>query len=540
MTTAANEPAHFELGYADTLQYYAKAMVMAAEQGQAALDDVKRKLGQSDLFFLLVFILKRPDVNHPWLFERCREVQREPDGCLDLWARYHFKSTIITFGLTILDIINDPEITIGIFSHTKAIAREFLTQIKSEMEKNENLHLLWPDVFWADPAREAPRWSRDSGIIVKRQTNPKEATVEGHGLVDGQPTGRHFKLRIYDDVVTMESVATAEQIVKTTEAWRMSSNLGTLEGGRVRYIGTRYHMFDTYRTMMDDEVVKVRLHPLTKDGTEYGEPVLMTRERMLFVRKEQGPYKYASQMLLNPTADKAMGFRREWLAHADVDYHAAMRSLWRFIIVDPAGSKQRKNNDYTTFWVIGHGLDEKYRVLDMRRDRLNLSGRAKTLIDLHKKWKPSLVAYEEYGIQADIEHIQYVQQQLLYEFHITPVGGAIPKPIRIMRLIPYFENGWKEGDGESKSRIILPTSCLQTDYQGQMHDLVKDFIEQEYTAFPVLSHDDMLDGLARIYDLEEMKLIEKPSVVTAPEINHRIGHGLKNLGKTGADSWLTA
>jgi hypothetical protein len=31
---------------------------------------------------------------------------------------------------------------------------------------------------------------------------------------------------------------------------------------------------------------------------------------------------------------------------------------------------------------------------------------------------------------------------------------------------------------------------------------VQDFVKQEYRAFPVASHDDMLDALARIFDDE--------------------------------------
>jgi hypothetical protein len=37
---------------------------------------------------------------------------------------------------------------------------------------------LYADVLWDKPTRDAPKWSRDQGIVVKRKSNPKEATVE--------------------------------------------------------------------------------------------------------------------------------------------------------------------------------------------------------------------------------------------------------------------------------------------------------------------------------------------------------------------------
>jgi hypothetical protein len=141
-----------------------------------------------------------------------------PDGYLDLWAREHWKSSIITFALTIQDILRDPEVTVGIFSHTRPIAKAFLRQIKQEFERNERLKRWFPDVLWADPRNDSPKWSEDEGITVKRKGNPKEATVEAWGLVDGQPTSKHFSKLVYDDVVTRESVTTPEMMAKTTDA----------------------------------------------------------------------------------------------------------------------------------------------------------------------------------------------------------------------------------------------------------------------------------------------------------------------------------
>ncbi len=143
-----------------------------------------RWLATVDRYYLLVKILHRTDVWHPWLYARCREVEAHPDNHLDLWAREHYKSTLITFAWVIQEILKNPSITVGIFSHTKPIAKAFLAQIKREFEVNQLLKGLFPDVLWADPTKEAPTWALDSGLIVKRPGNPKECTVEAHGLVD--------------------------------------------------------------------------------------------------------------------------------------------------------------------------------------------------------------------------------------------------------------------------------------------------------------------------------------------------------------------
>jgi hypothetical protein len=100
--------------------------------------------------------LSRQDAGHPWLFDRCREVERDPDGYIDLWARFRYKSTIITFADAIREVLCNPEITIAIFSVVKPIAQAFLAQIKGEFETNELLKWVYPDVLYCNPRTLGP------------------------------------------------------------------------------------------------------------------------------------------------------------------------------------------------------------------------------------------------------------------------------------------------------------------------------------------------------------------------------------------------
>ena len=464
---------------------YSRILSGCAALGAEHLKAAKRKLAREDLFFLLVYVLGRVDINRDWLFERCCEVQAKPDGHLDLWAREHYKSTIITYGKTIQDILIDPNVTIGIFSHTRPIAKGFLRQIKREFEGNQTLRALFDDVIWDNPQKDAPKWSEDDGIILIRSQNPKEATVEAWGLVDGMPTGKHFAELIYDDVVTEKSVTGPEMIKKTTDAWALSLNLGA-HGGLRRCIGTRYHFNDTYRTMIDRGSVIPRIHPATHNGKMDGDPVFLTLESLMEKRGDQGPYIFGCQMLQDPVADKAQGFDRDWVARwpgKDFDW------MNIYILVDPASEKKR-GSDYTTMQVIGLGEDSNYYWIDGIRDRLNLTERGAALMRLHRQYRPFGVGYEKYGIQADIEYIETIQGRENYRFSITPLGGSMPKADRIRRLVPVMETG----------RWYMPAKCAYRSVNdGEMVDVVHEFM-MELEGFPVGSHDDLLDGAARVLD----------------------------------------
>jgi len=467
-----------------------------------------RQLAREDLFFLVLVVFKRLDIDNDWLYERCREVEANPDGYLDLWAREHYKSTIITYALTIQDILKNPEETIGIFSHTKPIAKSFLSQIKRELEANEFLQDLFPEILYKKPQTESPCWSEDKGLIVKRVTNPNACTLESWGLVDGQPTSRHFSIMVYDDVVTLESVTTPEQIEKVTNAWAMSSNL---EGSncRKRHIGTRYHANDTYRTIMERKSAIPRIHAATFSGSYPGQPVLLSPENLDRKRADQGPYIFSCQMLQDPMQDSAMGFKEEWLM-----YYNELKnfSKWNYYIICDPASEKKKTSDYSVLSVIGLASDKNYYLVDGIRDRINLTERTKALFKFVRKWKPTMVGYEKYGMQSDIEHIRYVQEQEGYRFNIIELGGMMPKNDRIRRLVPIYE----------QHRFFMPHRLVFTTAEGKIADFIHEFKNHEYLSFPVCVHDDMLDCMSRILDPDLMAVFPKEDGSFLATINMQI------------------
>jgi hypothetical protein len=542
------------------LALWDQVRIAGEREGPEAMRHYAALLGRSDLFLLLFGLLRRPDVDHPWIFARTREIQQAPDGYLDLWFRGGYKSTLITFGLTIQNILNDPEISVGIFSHTRPIAKGFLSQIKREFEDNTLLKYVYSDLLWSNPQKEAPRWSEDGGLIVKRKSNPKEASLEAHGLIDGQPTSRHFSLRVYDDVVTRESVTSAEMIAKTTAAWELSLNLGT-SGGRVRTIGTRYSLADPYQTMLDRRAVIPRVYAATHNSRMDGRPVFHSEKEWNDMVRVSSRATIASQQLQNPMADSAAIFMAQWLK----SYQVRPRTLNVGIMCDPSLGRSA-TSDNTAFAVIGVASSGAKYLLDGACRRMSLSQRWLTLRGLYRRWSAMKgvqhvsVGFERYSMNSDLEYFQEQMEldhrkrmpgaHFVIEELSWPRDGTRSKIDRVSRLEPDFRNGrfflpslvlrdgkemvWRADDdpasktfgeieyfdgigltrlqmqavqGGSTDLISRAIVCRDPGQPGPReggarYDLTLKFLG-EYQFFPFATgHDDLLDACSRIYDLD--------------------------------------
>lgn len=454
---------------------------------ERALLRILRYWCREDLFFLLYFVLKL-DVHHSWLVDRIKEVQEENDRTLDLWPREHFKSTILTFGLNIREIVRNPEVRIGLFSHTRTIAKSFLRRIKHTFESSGTLKAVYPDILWQDPQRAAPKWSEDEGITVIRKGIYQEQSIEAWGLTDGMPTSKHFDILHYDDVVTRDSVTTPEQIAKTDECFNLSGKLGAsdlLSGkdGRRRVVGTVYHFNDLYMKLAKRGTWVVRKYPVQREDGSY---IFFTPEQAAEKRKEDGPYVWATQMMLDPREEGKQRFRYEWLQY----YDTTPTPVSKYLLVDPATSKKEKGSgsDYTVMWLWGVDSRGNRFWLDGIRERLSLTEKWDALKELLERHPDTIrVGYEKYGMQTDVEYFRVKMVEEAFYFPLQELGGAMKKEDRILRMVPWFENG----------KIWIPKTLY-----SRGRDLVQEFINEEYLFFPFASHDDFLDCASRIEDVE--------------------------------------
>jgi phage terminase large subunit-like protein len=467
-------------------------------------DDVmglRRYLAKNDLYYLLRYELStkyakdyaegKPLLDHDFLFERCREVQAEPNGFLDLWARYHFKTTIITFGLSMQTMICNPESTICILSQNNKEATKKLVQIKNELQTNHDFIELFNDIFMHD-FRKYELWSEEKGITINRKGNPREPSFSAYGLVDSQPTGAHFTHLVYDDVVVPQSVVSDISIRNTTEAWEVSLNL-SLYGGVKRYVGTRYHFNDTYQTIIEREVATVRRYPcyrLDDSGNLTGIPALYPDWYLQNERRGMGPYTWACQMLLDPVAESQQGFKAEWAKHYVRPPQEERPGRITYLIGDPAGVES-KDADDSAFVVLGVGADRKIRLLDAVYDKINMTRRWQKYKELHMKWRPLYSVYERLGKDTEVEYMRERMMLEGYVFNIIEVGGTQNKESRINRLVAPFENG----------DILLPQRLpYKREFDGREIDIVNTLVNVEMRGYPMTKSDHLLDAIARLYD----------------------------------------
>lgn len=442
-----------------------------------------------DLFAFEYFILNLP-VDDPFVLARTYDVQDRHNMTLDLWAREHWKSTILSYSLPIWKTINNPESRNVFFSYNKTLATKLVRRVKLTMEQNELLKKCWPDIFYENPKKESSKWSERDGCTVKRKGIYPEATFEGYGLVDLMPTGGHYTLRDYDDIVDPQTVINVENINKAEHAFRMSDNLG--ERGGIKYVvGTRYKYNDPYSRLILNGKWLVRTYPAEVDDEGKakfkGIPVFMTRTELDNKFDEQGEYIYFCQMLQSPRVGSKYNFKESYkktykkLPNGHLNY---------YIVVDSAKRKRfeskRDRSDYTVMWAFAVDSLRNWYMLDGVRDKLDLQQKWDALRKLSQDWAIATIGYEQYANMTDAEFMAIQQKEEGLFLEIIELKG-LSQDERIPELVPYYKKG----------KVLWPEDgIMYENVEGEVINLVDVFFNEEFFDWPSCSHDDMLSAHA--------------------------------------------
>lgn len=382
-------------------------------------------------------------------------------------------------------------------SHTGELAERFGRKVRNLVGGTEH-GKVFPQCKLSTDSAAAGRWDTTAG---------GEYFAAGVG---GSITGRRADLAIIDDPVKSREDADSETIREKQWAWWRDDLTTRLKpGAAVVLIMTRWHEDDLAGRLLKDledgksRVKIIRLPMLAQEndplGRQPGEPLWpewFTRQMIDQAQRE--PRTWSALYQQEPRPIGGGEFKIEWFSY----WKRQPAATNRVILVDPSSGRSKSRGDYTSMWVVGVGPDGNDYVLDGVRDRLNLTERTEALFALVRRYRPAAVGYEQYGLQADIEHIRIEQERQQYRFRIIELGGGVKKEDRIRRLIPSFQQG----------RTWMPASMIRRMSNGEQRDLMDDF-RAEYLAFPVAAHDDAMDCLARKEEPEMRKYLVAPSQI---------------------------
>lgn len=394
-------------------------------------------------------------------------------------------------------------------SHTQELAERFGRRVRNIVGGPEHT-AIFPNGGLSADSTAAGRWDT---------AQKGEYFAAGVG---GSITGRRADLAIIDDPVKSREDADSQTIRDKQWAWWRDDLMTRMKpGGKLVLIMTRWHEDDLTGRLLDDveknggkQRVKVISLPMEAEendplGRRAGEPLWPEwfTPQMIEVAKRE-PRTWSALYQQRPRPIGGGEFKEEWLNY----WTRTPATGTKVILVDPASGKSKTRGDFTSMWVIGQGADGNDYVVDGIRDRLNLTGRTEALFRLVRRHRPSAVGYEEYGLQADIEHIKGEQEKQQYRFKIVPLGGRVKKEDRIRRLIPMFQD----------SKIWMPSSLIRVMSDGHQRDIMEDF-RSEFKAFPVSAHDDAIDCLARSQEPEIRKYLNAPrDPIALPTISYGV------------------
>ena len=493
---------HSDFKYKTFYKFDYEAIFTDMANGVLPERETFRMLILEDLFFIVHFVMGIEKANHPFVVDRCHDVETGPKtNTLDVWARFHYKSVIITQAEKLQYHLRNPEHCTGIMAYARPLGKGFLRSIKVLCEESALLKWCFPDVLWQNPQGEAPKWSEDDGLIFKRKSaSRKESTIEAWGLVEGQPTGRHFERCVFDDIETDDIKDSPDMLEKVFSKFQMAGNLGTgSDSDIVRVIGTYYSNFGPIRRIEemvfpdDDRVVyETRKVPGSDDGTRDGKPVLMGLDTWGKLKLSE---HFNSQQLCDPTPSSDVKLNHTYLRPIESEF--IPRDVYKFMVLDQAGGSDT-NKGKGDLWACGTfgvrpkadeiGASDVY-IMDLEADQMTHSEGIETVVRMYLDAgmvrqlgveKVGLSTTEVHIVNALRAHGRRLSEENKNLVLLRPGGRSLAK--RIEGAVQ-----WPLNNGKIYYSTAIPKKHI-------------DRMKMEMEKFPFF-HSDIVNIIAYLYDM---------------------------------------
>jgi predicted phage terminase large subunit-like protein len=400
--------------------------------------------------------------------------------------RGHLKTSFVTIGYAIQQVLKNPNTRILIGNGVWDIARSFLSEIKAHLEQSQ-LKYIFSEF-------QSARWNADEIIVKQRTKALKEPSISTTG-VEAETTGGHYDIIILDDLIGLQNSQTPEQREKVKRFRRSMINL--LEpGGLLIEIGTRWHLDDTFSEIFEKEmryynvlVKKVyeadstgrnrlifpkhfakKFDDVRKDWTVVDDPYCM--DYVDHLKASMPLDEFSAQYFNEPFSSENQLFKPEMFQY----WKQKPDHLFIGMAVDLAISEAR-SADETAIVVCGMDKDWKLYVLDYLKGRWKPSDLVENLFEFHERWRPHVVGMETNGFQRTlrlaVEDMMRVKRKYFYVEEIK-TGPERSKETRIKTLEPFYRNG-----------------CVYHAAWMKGKDL-----ETQLQTFPKGKHDDVADALS--------------------------------------------
>lgn len=357
-----------------------------------------------DLYYLVTEVLYWNDRDkygpfHKWMADT---VGKEA-GTRELWLlpRDHFKTTILTIGHGIQQILRDPGVSELIVSRKDEHALLMSEEMRRQFVFNERLRGLFPQWCSAtlDDTGSKGEWTCPAYKIIRGKRR-REPTVTATGIKSTQQS-RHYKWGYFDDC--MDAADTTEVGLREIRAdFKELIPLIDNDGGII-IPGTRKHYNDIYQAQMDTGSYKVFVRhglesdkPCTLDecsryaqphnapDLKVGKPLCPERmKRPDYERKlreceidpKTGTSFFYHEYMNIPFSPTDRKFQPRWFVQVDDQsipgFGPPFSPLSKWIAVDTAWKEEEHPSGYDFTVIVVGGFDDMGRlfILDILRNR---------------------------------------------------------------------------------------------------------------------------------------------------------------------------